>query len=97
MPTDWVQCCRHRAVDSLLQRELHRSGPTDPSILVFPNSQALRICFRGETQKALDRLAAIRSEAEAGGQILSVEVWITPLSIWREESPGAIAECWGAA
>jgi hypothetical protein len=78
-------------------KSLHTAGLADPSVVDFPPTQVLRFYFRGETQKALDHLQAVRAEAEAGGHALSGRIWITSLSVWWQESPVAISELWEEA
>jgi pimeloyl-ACP methyl ester carboxylesterase len=75
-------------------KSLHESGPPDSSIVAFPTTRFVRFYFRGETQKASGHLPKISGEVQKSGHILSGRIWITYLSIWWEESPGAVAECW---
>jgi pimeloyl-ACP methyl ester carboxylesterase len=75
-------------------KSLHNSGQTDPSTVDFPRTQVERFYFRGETQRALAHLKEIDGGADAGGHALSGRIWVTSMSIWWQEGPLAIAECW---
>ena len=72
-------------------KSLRTSGNLDATAVARPATQCVRFYFRGETRQALAHLASLKAEVGAAGLHLSEEVWITPLSLWRETA-GYIAE-----